>query len=686
VLAFAVEPGRPFVVRMKLGGSETDRATAEVRGATADEASTIGAEPRVLEGEAPGTLLGPCIAQPVQPDGWEDCQRSDSTASKDQTFALLVIQNASLGARDIEVHDTALADPRAPQSPLLGPLVRRASELTARGWLTRTGLAARPEGRYAFRLRLPAGAELFVATGHEPGVRAAPLRFVAKQDGRVLLDEVVPPDGRSRPHRLPLSGDAGTSTVLTLEAHAADSSPGERRGLWLAPRVLGSSSAPSILLITVDALRADHLSAYGYRRDTSPVLEKLASAGVLFERATAQGGTTWLSMVSLLAGRYAARIGVRTEGNEPPPDTRLLADLLAERGYDTFAGGTPRLPSSLLASFDESEQVETAIQWRPGRDDLSAKTLAQVESLAEDLARRPTFAWLHLTDTHYPLHPSEPLRYNPGYEGRFANAFTLDDHGRQDETVLGARDPDQITALYDSACRDADALIGRMLAALEGAGALSRTIVVVTADHGTMLLERGVTLEHGFPHDAVLRVPLIIAAPERLAPRPKVAQRVQLIDLVPTLLALAKLPPEPDLDGRDSSPLLCGEALADRAAYAESAMGIYSRHDGDLHLVANPFRLAYSHLHGGRRVASSVKLAELELYDLATDPQEKRDLAAVDAARAAAATKALEAEIARWTATGRAAGGPGLGQDTLEALRQAGYLRDGKRSARGSGR
>jgi arylsulfatase A-like enzyme len=666
---FSVEAERPFIVRLKLGSTNGPHATAQLYALSPAEAAAFGEKPAPIVAEPPGERLGACIEQAHASSGVVECQRADELEAR-HGAALLVIRSPDLGAGDLVVLDHGFIEHRAPRSPLLGPLVRHAILKTAHGFSHRTGLSARPGGRYVFPIDLPRDAKLLLSLAHEPGKEGAPVRFRVFQQGRTLLDEVVPPDRRIRDRVLPLEGTPGERVLLTLQADAVPGAPGVPRGLWLAPRVRGSGTAPHILLITLDAVRADHLSAYGYPRDTSPVLERFAKEGTLFERATAQAGNTWLSVASLLSGRYPVHSGVRRTGDLPPPELPLLADLLAARGYETLSRGVSHLTPALLSSFDDTELVDSPkTSEGENKRDLMARSVAQVRALMGSL-RHPTFIWVHLPAAHYPLYPAEPLRYNLGYEGRFATGFSPEDH-RLSATDITNAEGAQVIALYDAECREADAAVGQMLDALEESGNRDGTIVVVTADHGELIGKRKVVVDHNSPFDAVLHVPLAISFRGRLAPQSRVLQRVQLIDLVPTLLSLAGLPPASGLDGRDLSEALRGGTLEDRPAYAEPYVGVYSRHAGDEHLLTNRKKTVITF---GDRPATPLIVRVRELYDLSTDPSENHDLSGREPARADAAEAALEKEIARWGAPLEHLEVPSLGQDTLDVLRQAGYL------------
>lgn len=662
-----VEQGRRFIVRARLGVSGVRRATVELRAVHADDANGFSERPAPLKGLAPGTALGPCLEQETNPRGWYQCQRSDQI---DAPYAglLIVISNPDLGIEQIDVLDTSLEELRRPASPLLGPLVRRAQAGTALGFRNMTGLAAPPEGRYLFDVRLPPDQVLRLSIGHEPGANAAAMEFEVTADDQPLFKGVVPPDGDFHDFewKLPSSPRAR----IGLQARAAPGSKGAHRGLWLTPRVMGRTSAPNIVLFTMDAVRADHLSAWGYGRDTSPNLDRLLKFGTRFDASTAQAGSTWESMTSLLTGLYPAHTGVHGRGQYPGPDLRYLPDLLTERGYETIAGGQGAdFPWTMLSAFDEFEYLAHPPTPTGAFHDVPPELVEkQVAAQLKRVEGRPFFLWIHSDQAHYPLRPSEPLRYNPGYQGRFSEHFTLAEHEAATMKNVTPEEGKQLVALYDASVRDTDAELGAILKALLERGALENTIIVVTADHGEVLGRRSIVLDHTMPFDDVLHVPLAIAWPLGLTAQPPVLDRVQSIDLAPSLLALAGLPPASGLDGRDLGSLLHGGKLPPAPAYSEVA-STFSMYEGNDHFVFNPKHAVPTYAYR----PAGVFVAERELYDVAKDPEERHDLAATNPGRVTEMERRLRADIGPWLETDGTSPGT-LGQDALDMLRQAGYL------------
>jgi choline-sulfatase len=657
-IPFRAEGHRAFVVRLRLEASSP--AVVTLRSLDPAEQERFGDAPRLVTEPAPGKQLGFC--DPVSAAGETRIYQRFDHLSESAAAALLVIRAASPTRGGLQVFDAEMPDQDVPRNPILARLVRRSPNLTSTGTSWRSSLVARDQGRYVFELALNDGASLELGTGHEPGIQGSPVRFQVLQDDRVLLDEVVANDRRWHDHRLLLSGKAGAKTRVALVSRSVGD-PKYARGLWSNPRILYPAKAPNILLVTCDAVRPDHLSAYGYERNTSPALAAATRFGARFDRATAQAPRTWESVTGLFTGRYPARSGVRHRGQTLPPDVPHLAQLLSSQGYRTFAGtDLANFPPSYLSRFDEAEIAASGEKISPQK---------QFKRIVQGFGEHPVFAWFHLENAHYPLVPKEPLRFQ-GHPGRFQHGFTLDDHAKFSRPEdLSAIELEQVTALYDAAIADVDEEIAGLLTTLNQNDALDRTIVVITADHGEQIGQHGMALEHFGPYDEVLHVPLIVLWPDHLVPGIQIHARVQLIDLAPTLLSLVGLPRPPGFDGRDLSAALRGEEFPDAPAYAELAGKVFVQYRDQEQLLFSPGG-AFIQLSSGVRSS----FAEVELYDLSSDPGERRNLVDQDLPRTQAALAAIEPRLREWNRLGPPTSSGEIGTAAIEALRQAGYLQN----------
>jgi arylsulfatase A-like enzyme len=362
-----------------------------------------------------------------------------------------------------------------------------------------------------------------------------------------------------------------------------------------------SGPPPNVVLITVDCLRRDRISAYGYERRTTPFLDALLDDALHATSAHSPSSWTCPSVCSLLTGRYPHRHGGGLVPGEPknlskanlptrlPADVPTFVDRLATRGYDTAAVGAvwnAHLP--IADRFGEMTLLE-----QPA-DRLMRRTIRWIER------RRDPFAlWLHLGDTHEPLDVPRDLRpvFGPVPWNRRVRrwAFTKrnDDVGSEAfEAYRSAR-----VQLYDAAVRSVDRALERFVAALEDVGVRERTVVVVTSDHGEEFWEhRDEELAFHDPRQVVgtghghhlfqvhLLVPLIVIGPG--VPAAEVSANASLVDVTPTILAL--LGEEPgEVDGRS----LLEPVPSDRPILAEAmAYGFEKRAVvvGDRKLLSAP--------------------------------------------------------------------------------------------------
>ena len=382
----------------------------------------------------------------------------------------------------------------------------------------------------------------------------------------------------------------------------AGSAPGA--GLLALALVLGSCAeevrGPSAVLITLDTTRADALGCYGNARSSTPNLDRLAAEGVRFERAYAVAPLTLPSHTSMLTGLYPPRHGVRSNGPLPAPSSAAtLAELASRAGLETAAFVSAAVLDARFglaqgfARYDapvKAKGAQAQYEERPG-----AETVARAADWLESCDGTPFFLWVHLFEPHAPYAP--PAEFQGPAFG---------------EPYLG-----EVAA--------ADRAVGRLLEALESAGAGETTTVVVVGDHGEALGDHGEVSHGSLCYDATLHVPLIVRPAGGLGAGATEARVVSVADVFATLAAALDLS---GVDAGDGQDLLASAAGPDRGVYFECYSGYVS--------------YGWSPLAGwidarGKYLHSSVP----ELYDLTADPREERNLftdaAAVEPYRAAIA-------------------------------------------------
>jgi len=356
------------------------------------------------------------------------------------------------------------------------------------------------------------------------------------------------------------------------------------------PGAVRREAGLNVLLVTVDTLRADALGAYGNTQVETPWIDRLAAQGVVFEFAHAQNVVTLPSHANILSGVYPLTHGIRDNaGFRFPAGRDTLATIFKARGYRTgaFVSAFPLdsrfgLDRGFDVYDDRFSNVDThtafVMEERHG-----AETVALARQWLDAQGDAQVFCWVHLYDPHFPYSPPEP----------FASRF--------------ARNP------YWGEVSAADAALGSLLEPLLQAGRSGRTLVAFTSDHGESLGEHG-EMTHGiFAYEATLHVPLILFAP-RLFEHRVIADPVRHIDLLPTILDAAMVPLPAGLPGHSLLALASGGRQPAGTSYFESLASAKNRGWAPLFGLLRE-RLKY------------IDLPIPEIYDLAEDPHETRNLA-----------------------------------------------------------
>jgi arylsulfatase A-like enzyme len=327
---------------------------------------------------------------------------------------------------------------------------------------------------------------------------------------------------------------------------------GWSRALLLALVAGGCSEAPhrpSIVLVSIDTLRADHLGVYGYERATSPFLDRWAARGIVFERAFTPAAWTLSAHMTMLTGLYPEQHGVVEGDLALAREVPLLAERLAGAGYRTIGLYQP-------------SWVDPRHGFGRGFEVFRAHTSAEqagthlFEELAHVADEQPFFLFVHLFDVHSDsaergtvYSSPEPFRelFVPGAAERLAGETY---NSLKKRKSIGSDVRADLTALYDEGIRHVDSVLEGWFTRLEAEGRLADTLVIVTADHGEALAQRGRLGGHGGIRQEGLHVPLLVRLPNDERAGTRVAEVAHLIDLAPTVLAFAGLARDPDLPGR----------------------------------------------------------------------------------------------------------------------------------------
>ncbi len=430
---------------------------------------------------------------------------------------------------------------------------------------------------------------------------------------------------------------------------------------------------PNFLIIDIDSLRADRIGTSQQAAALAPNLTALALSGVHFENAYAQAAWTVPSLIAQLTGRYPPLVELSEGritgwGNQ----VHLLPEILGWYGYTTAITWGHTIPAEFSATSRGFTVFDTEDETGPD---------AYHRRVCQWLRERPEGPFLlmvHNIDLHAPsvAVPAEFLRDRVG-PGVDHQVKLLDDQLRiARKTMDSAERVALLTGIYDAYLSWYDRSVGQMLDCLAESGAAADTVVVVVSDHGQELFDHGL-LGHGrYHYDSVLRVPLVVMDPRSEVGGHVQSQVVQGIDLAPTILDLAGIPVDEGMQGRSLLPLLerTGQTWPEREIFALSSLMAASLQQGSwklaVHFPSDPDQRS-------RREAAQVGVmvpgAVPQLFDLATDPGETRDLAAEQPERAAALQAQLLERVNQQVLLTRGGGAEPVNEEFLQLLQERGY-------------
>jgi arylsulfatase A-like enzyme len=456
------------------------------------------------------------------------------------------------------------------------------------------------------------------------------------------------------------------ATLVTLVATAAplSTTPFVEEVVTGVPPPAGT---PDVILVSLDTTRADHLSTYGYARETSPHLTQLAGDALLFTQARSPAGWTLPGHASMLTGLYPSRHGAHLAGgwlagqsidgrrNVAYPlaaDRTTLAEALRDRGYSTagfvanfsylyrdygLAQGFGRYedaPGMLLRVKPPVARIIRTIEpgfcVKPYRTahDINASALAWLDGAPTG---RPVFVFVNYMEAHQPW-MAEPPYDRWVWDQPNARALMQKDLYTHELKHFTGEELDYITASYDGQVAAMDAALGELVAALKARGRYENALIIVTADHGEMLGEHDTVGHMGrMLYEPLVHVPMVVKFPGAQRPRGREERPVQLVDVTPTALHAAAAPAIPGIQGHVlpdvTHPILAEE---DINPFLVSSYG--PTYDRAVRVVYDaPFKLI------------TTSRGDKMLFDLARDPGENDNLAEREQGRLADLTRRLEA-------------------------------------------
>ncbi len=400
--------------------------------------------------------------------------------------------------------------------------------------------------------------------------------------------------------------------------------------------------SPSVLLITLDTARADHVGCYGYSAIHTPAIDSLASGGLRFENAYAQAPITLPSHAVILTGTFPMANGVRDfTSSGLPEDVPTLAEILRRKGYRTAAFISSFVLNSMwglnrgFEVYDDNMGFDSGAGVNPMQVERRGdQTVDRMLAWMSSEGKQPFFVWLHLYDPHSPYRPPEPFR------SRYAG------HP------------------YDGEIAFDDAQVARVTSRLRELELYDHTLVALVGDHGESLGEHG-EAEHGFfIYSATLRIPLILKLPGRGQSAQVVSAAVGTVDIAPTIAQACGVEAEETRSFQGRSLLRWIDeagAVRDSAVYAES---FYPRNSFGWHELRALVTPEYEYIDAPHP----------ELYDLRRDPRERTNLAAAHSALAASLRQKLSGFDTKFDNRDRTSATRPLDPETLEKLKSLGYL------------
>jgi len=403
--------------------------------------------------------------------------------------------------------------------------------------------------------------------------------------------------------------------------------------------VIGTSSEakedlPNILLFTIDACRPDHFGCYGYNRNTTPNIDKLARDGVLFTHAFSQSAWTTPGMISIFTSLYPPTHGVDAKDRTLKDDVLTLPRVLKDNGY--VAPVLPKfvdIPNYWHLGFDVVDKER--FQAGEGEDLLK---------LLEAYKDQRFFIWYHYHGLHLPYNPQNP--YDKIFQEDIFSGVSAETEAvtlvkaksviKNGSVSFNSTERKVVVALYDGQVRQLDDYMKQLMERMKQWSILDNTLIIITSDHGEELFEHGFighasTSLNAKLYDEIIHIPLIIWWPIKTKHR-VVDELVQQIDIIPTILDMLGLPPFEGLHGYSLLPSIQGKPANNlRPVFCETILGGYQStkemEEIKLRCVrTKEWKLIYTNTPGHDLNSEGVSNGRYELYNLSNDPKEERNI------------------------------------------------------------
>ena len=446
-------------------------------------------------------------------------------------------------------------------------------------------------------------------------------------DNEIVFSEIVERRDRNRwlARDIDVSRWSGQKLRLTFQTRlrpsADSSSPTETLvPLWGNAVLSGAACCdekPNVVLISIDCLRADHVGAYGYSRDTTPQIDAFAEDAVLFETAVSTAPMTPPSHMSMFTGLFPS-LHDGSKFAKLAPSVPYLPEILSQAGYQTDGLVTGAYLSQTYG-FEKGFDL-----YRLDHRSPAAETVKQALELLRLGAGRSQFLFLHLIDAHWPYEPPEELmdRFAP----RPSDLAGLLQRVLDNQRPRTPEEIERVVALYDSEIASADEAVGRLLGAMKDMGLYDRSLIIITADHGEAFYDHGHWQHSTTLYEELVRIPLIVKWPGQ-SPKGRVGFQVSQVDIFTTTLKVAGLPPPPS-NGIDLLEFVSGtaESRKRRRVVSENAWRTPGGWARKISIRTEKLKYIVT-LAGSPGVEpKETDIRNEELYDLIRDPMEQSNL------------------------------------------------------------
>jgi arylsulfatase A-like enzyme len=381
-----------------------------------------------------------------------------------------------------------------------------------------------------------------------------------------------------------------------------------------------------IILISLDALRADHLGIYGYHRNTSPFIDAFAKESIVFENVVVQAPWTLPSHMSIMTSLYPSFHGV-LESNERLADDHLtLAELLKGGGYRTAAftdGGWMNAVFGFDQGFDMYDDQGGGI----------ALILPRVKKWIDENKSEPFFLFIHCYDIHSPYNPPPPyanIFHDFTYQGHLTPSSETLGLATMNKLKINDDDLRHFIALYDGGIRYTDKKIGDFLAYLKNSGLEDQALIMITSDHGEAFNEHNSFLHWQLYYRPNLCVPLIMRIPNYPKKEIRIKELVQSIDFLPTILEIAGLPDHSKAQGK--SLLSLTKRYRNFFPTLQHVFHLFKKDSVTSFAEAPPppffegYKNNISIITGGYQMIYNLKSQSTQLFNLKVDPLAQRDI------------------------------------------------------------